>query len=152
MPRIYFAKNVKFVDFENAFEELLKVKDFNKLTLIEISKSDPRSPTSGDLEVGLQMPENQPMSDFGGILKSDFNIQEFRPEYVKIKTSGNGGWLIYSDANLPTWEAYIDGQKTEIHTANYLFKAVFVPKGEHEIIFKYPGLWGQFKYAIRNVF
>ncbi|HEY4495159.1 MAG TPA: hypothetical protein VJC01_01775, partial [Candidatus Paceibacterota bacterium] len=57
----------------------------------------------------------------------------------------------YSDANLPTWEAYIDNQPTPIYTANYLFKSVFVPKGEHEVVFKYPNLWGQFKYALKSL-
>ncbi|MEK7087172.1 MAG: hypothetical protein AAB958_00520, partial [Patescibacteria group bacterium] len=106
MPRIYFAKNVKFVNSQNAFEELLKVKDFHDLTLIESTIL---------------------MSDINNSPMSDINIVEFDSQLVKIKTSGSGGWLVYSDANLPTWEAYIGNQKTEIYTANYLFKSIFVP-------------------------
>ena len=83
---------------------------------------------------------------------NEIQTEEFKPEFVKIKTSGNGGWLVYSDANLPTWEATIDNQKTNIYTANYLFKSVFVPKGEHEITFKYPNLWEQDKYSLYNIF
>lgn len=133
MSRIYFAKNVKFVSPENVFEELLKVKDFHEMTLIEIS---PKS----------QIPDTKYQ-----IQNTKIEIETFEPQLVKIKTQG-GGWLVYSDANLPTWEAYIDGQKTEIFIANYLFKSVFVPQGEHEVIFKYPNLWGQFKYAFKNIF
>ena len=133
MPRIYFAKDVKYVDSQSAFDELLKVKDFHELTLIECAKDCPKIS----------------MSDFKNSPKSDIDI--FESQLIKIKTSGDGGWLIYSDANLPTWEAYIDNQKTSIYTANYLFKSVFVPKGEHEIIFKYPGLWEQDKYALENI-
>lgn len=129
MPRIYFAKNIKFVSPENSFEELLKVKDFNELTIIEA--------TSG----------KQQATGGGRVLTTE----TFEPQLVKIKTQG-GGWLVYSDANLPTWEAYIDGNKTEIRTANYLFKSIFVPEGAHEVVFKYPNLWGQFKYAAKNVF
>jgi len=140
MPRIYFAKNVKFVDSEKAFEELLKVKDFRELTLIECQKDCssqvPSSPDGKAIEDPRQSRDKLQVP-------SSVVIQEFKPQFIKIKTSGNG-WLVYSDANLPTWEAYVDNQKTQIYTANYLFKAVFVPKGEHEIIFKYPGLWGQF--------
>ncbi len=136
MPRIYFAKSVKFVNSENAFEELLKVKDFHNLTLIE------RETWNLEPEIQNLKPKNFQVSSF--------EIQEFQPQLVKIKTQG-GGWLIYSDANLPTWEATVDNQQTPIYTANYLFKSVFVPEGEHEIIFKYPGLWEQFKYAVKNV-
>ena len=139
MPRIYFAKNIKFADSKNAFEELLKVKDFRELTLIEATKSEFRSPTSRSPDVGLQESN------------SDFDITEFKSESAKIRTSGDGGWLIYSDANLPTWESYIDNQKTDIYTANYLFKSVFVPEGEHEVIFKYPNLWEQDKYSFKNL-
>ncbi|MBI2446576.1 MAG: YfhO family protein [Parcubacteria group bacterium] len=133
MPRIYFAKSVKFVNPENAFDELLKVKDFHNLTLIECQKDCPKSK----------------------LLISDINIElllisDINNSIVKIKTSEEG-WLVYSDANLPTWEAYIDGQKTDIYTANYLFKSVFVPEGEHEVVFKYPGLWEQDRAAFKNL-
>ena len=135
MPRIYFAKSVKFVDLNNVFSELLKVKDFQELTLIECQKDCPSTQFS-----------------IFNFQFSNIKIEEFEPEEVKIKTkSKQDGWLVYSDANLPTWEAYMDGQKTEIHTANYLFKAVFVPKGEHEIIFKYPNLWKQDIAALKSI-
>ena len=133
MPRIYFAKNVKYVASESAFEELLKVKDFHNQTLIECQA-------------------NCPVSDTGETWVSDTDISEFKSQLVKIKTKADQGkWLIYSDANLPTWEAYIGGQETQIYTANYLFKSVFIPEGEHEVVFKYPGLWRQFKYAFKNL-
>ncbi|MBU2082178.1 hypothetical protein KKH14_01995 [Patescibacteria group bacterium] len=133
MPRIYFAKEVKYIDSESAFGELLKVKDFHEVTLIECERNCPKIW----------------ISDFKNSPKSEINI--FESQLIKIKTSGDGGWLIYSDANLPTWEAYIDGQKTDIYTANYLFKSVFVPEGGHEVIFKYPGLWEQDKAALKRL-
>ncbi|MCX6813459.1 MAG: hypothetical protein NTV77_03210 [Candidatus Azambacteria bacterium] len=129
MPRIYFANNVKYVDSTSAFEELLRIKDFHELTLVECEKDCPES------ELKTQ---------------SKFIIEEFQSLLVKIKTSGSG-WLVYSDANLPTWEAYVDNQQTPIYTANYLFKSVFVPEGEHEIIFKYPSLWGQDMAALKRL-
>ena len=138
MPRIYFAKDVKYVDPIDAFKELLKVKDFHKLTLIE--RNDSSKYYSG--VIPILSPK---------VSKSDFDIVDFKSEYVKIKTFGDGGWLVYSDANLPTWETYIDNQKTEIYTANYLFKSVFVPEGEHEVVFEYPGLWGQDKAAVKSL-
>ena len=134
MPRIYFAKNVKYVNAENAFSELLKIKDFHELTLIENPKSEIRN-------------SKQILGS-----KSQIQIEEMKSEFIKIKTkTSQNQWLVYSDANLPTWEAHIDGRKTDIYTANYLFKSVLVPQGEHEIIFKYPGLWGQDKAAVKSM-
>ncbi|MEK6863032.1 MAG: YfhO family protein, partial [Nanoarchaeota archaeon] len=130
-PRIYFASGIKFTDAQSAWNELLNIKNFSNVTLIECQENCP---------------------DSGIAHKSDsITIEGFRPQEVKIKaTNTSGRWLIYSDANLPTWGVYINNQKTPIYTANYLFKSVFVPKGEHEIVFKYPNLWGQFKYAFEN--
>ncbi len=135
MPRVYFAKSAKFVDSKSVFEELLKVENFHELTLIE--NPNDQIPMSNQ----IQNPN----------AKNTIQIEEFKSELVKIKTSGDGGWLVYSDANLPTWEAYVDNQRTGIYTANYLFKSVFVPEGGHEVIFKYPGLWGQFKYSLKSL-
>ena len=136
MPRIYFAKDVKFVDSNNAFEQLLKVKDFRELTLIENPNSKIQIPNK------VQNPNS----------KNEIKIQEFKSDFVKIKVKiSNDNWLVYSDANLPTWEAYTDNQNTPVYTANYLFKSVFVPKGEHEIIFKYPNLWEQDIAALKSI-
>ncbi|MDR1305354.1 MAG: YfhO family protein [Verrucomicrobiales bacterium] len=45
--------------------------------------------------------------------------------------------LIVSDSWYPGWRAFIDGQETPLHRANYLFRGVFVPAGEHTINFTY---------------
>ena len=57
MPRIYFAKNIKIVNPESSFDELLKVKDFNELTLIECEKDCPK------LKISMSAINNFPMSD-----------------------------------------------------------------------------------------
>ena len=134
MPRIYFAKNVKFVDSAKAFEKLLEVKNFHDLTLIECQKDCSSQISNFKLQTPI------------------LEIEKFEPQLIKVKTKNNQSqWLIYSDANLLIWEAHIDNQITPIYTANYLFKSVFVPKGEHEVIFKYPGLWGQDKAVFKNI-
>jgi len=55
---------------------------------------------------------------------------------INVKT-GSNSLLFLSDAYFPEWNAYIDGEKTEILRADYAFRAVGVPSGEHEVIFKY---------------
>lgn len=45
--------------------------------------------------------------------------------------------LVLSDNFYPGWEASIDGINTKIYRANYTFRAVLVPKGEHNVIFVY---------------
>jgi len=48
-----------------------------------------------------------------------------------------GGWLVLSDAYFNGWLAQIDGADTQLYRADYNFRAVFVPAGEHTIRFRY---------------
>jgi hypothetical protein len=43
------------------------------------------------------------------------------------------GYLVVADVWYPGWRAYVDGEKSTILRANYLFKALQVPAGEHEV-------------------
>ncbi len=46
-------------------------------------------------------------------------------------------FLYISDTFYPGWKAYIDGRETLIYRANLAFRAVYVPKGNHGVVFIY---------------
>ena len=56
----------------------------------------------------------------------------------------SGKWMFVSLPYSKGWSCTIDGEKTHISKANYSFMAVFVPTGEHNIVFSYvtPGIIG----------
>jgi hypothetical protein len=133
MPRLYFANNpLFFTGTERAlFIALLETKDFTKKTFIECAECVP-SPLGKGVAHAVRT-EN-------GLL-------------VASTTSTTGGWLVYSETSLPGWIAQVDGARVPIHTANFLFQAIFVPKGEHIIEFRYVGSFALFleKYGIRKL-
>ncbi len=45
--------------------------------------------------------------------------------------------VFFSEIWYPAWKAYIDGKPTKIYRANYCFRAVAVPAGNHNIEMKY---------------
>ncbi len=45
--------------------------------------------------------------------------------------------VVVSDQFYPGWEAAVDGRRTEIRPANLAMRAVAVPDGEHELVFRY---------------
>ena len=47
------------------------------------------------------------------------------------------GFFMLSENYHPQWKATVDGEETEVYVANYLWKGVFVPAGEHEIVFTF---------------
>jgi hypothetical protein len=58
---------------------------------------------------------------------------------IEVRTSQDA-WLVLSDAGYPGWQAAVDEIDSEILHADYLFRAVRVPAGEHSITFTYESL------------
>lgn len=55
---------------------------------------------------------------------------------LEVKT-GKPAFLIIRENYHPDWKAFIDGKKTEVYRANYVFYGVFVPEGNHRVKFEY---------------
>lgn len=62
----------------------------------------------------------------------------YEPNKISFTTSSDGTALLFlSDTYYPGWKATIDGKETKIYVADYAFRAVKVPKGEHKVEFYY---------------
>ena len=55
---------------------------------------------------------------------------------IKIKTNNNT-LLVLADTYYPGWQAYLNNKEVEIERVNLLFRGIYLPKGSHEVIFKY---------------
>ena len=85
--------------------------------------------------------EEQPgitSSKQAGREQGEVNIINYSPTIIDIdvKTS-EPGFLFLSDNFYPGWKASVDNKPQEIYRANYTFRAVSVPTGEHKIRFFY---------------
>ena len=79
---------------------------------------------------GLRPKEILPMGDV--------SYRKYSPRESILKTRANKDSLLFvSEVWYPGWEAFVDGNKTEILRANSTFRAVKVPEGEHEVGFIY---------------
>lgn len=60
------------------------------------------------------------------------------PNRLRFLTrSASSGWLVLADVWYPGWQAWVDGEPVAIWRANYLFRAVPVAGGEHEVVLAY---------------
>src|SRR5262249_21492929 len=55
-----------------------------------------------------------------------FNAQAKQPAIVSV-----------SQSYYHSWEAFVDGQKTQLFRANHGFQAIEIPPGEHQISLRY---------------
>lgn len=73
------------------------------------------------------------------------HVQERGPNRLEIAIkTDRQGWLVIADTWYPGWRATLNGQAMPVWRANYLFRAMFVPAGEHRIVLCYRPLsfWG----------
>lgn len=65
-------------------------------------------------------------------------IVKDEPEEVRVWTQTScAGYLVLADTYVPGWRATVDGVAKPIRYADYAFRAVVVPPGTHEVIFRY---------------
>ena len=126
----YFPRQFMVPHAEKAEPEIIKKHlmdvDFEPLQKIYVEK---------DVDWGAK-----------GGYSADSHFEKYEDTEVVVKTEASGdGFLFLSDTYYPGWRAFVDGKETEILRANYAFRAVKVPQGVHEVVFKYQPdslMWG----------
>ncbi len=65
-------------------------------------------------------------------------ITAYAPERVVVKVeNGRAGYLMLTDANYAGWKVEVDGRLADIVDGDVLFRAVYLPAGQHEIVFTF---------------
>jgi hypothetical protein len=119
LPRTFFVPNILVIKKREEILKRLFEKGF-----------DPKRDLILEEDVG-----------YNGGGGGECKIIEYEPNRVRIEVSCDGpSFLFLSDTYYPGWEAYIDGVRTHIYRANYCFRAVRVPSGEHIVKFVYKPL------------
>lgn len=68
-------------------------------------------------------------------------ILTYKPEHIVISADlEEEGYLVLTDTYYPGWRAVIDGLDVPIHRADLLFRAVYLPAGQHRVEFVYDPL------------
>jgi uncharacterized membrane protein YfhO len=63
-------------------------------------------------------------------------IVAYEPERVRVRASlRRDGFLVLHDVHHPGWRVRVDGGDAELLRANYVFRAVRLPAGDHDVEF-----------------
>ena len=69
---------------------------------------------------------------------SSIKLVSYKPNELVYETSSpKDGIVVFSEIYYPGWQAYLDGKEVEHGRANYIFRAMNVPAGQHKIEFKF---------------
>ncbi len=130
LPNAYLVGHAKFAQSEEQALYLVHNKLFDPATEVVIESASQETSTPNEILGAVP-------SDSIGVVE----MERPSPTEVIIKAKNSqAGYLILTDTNYPGWKAYIDGQEVPILKANYLFRAVQLPPGEHIVRFVYqPG-------------
>ena len=125
LPRAFFVQNWQAVPDVDAALAIMAEPAFNpRETAVLISEQ---------FAVNSEQSNGQRLNQPG-----DAIIMDYEPERVVVYTNADEvGLLLLTDANYVGWQASVDGAPVPIETADILFKSVFVPAGEHEVVFEY---------------
>jgi hypothetical protein len=73
--------------------------------------------------------------------KAEIRVVYEHPNQLVMHVSApSQGWIVLADVWYPGWQARVDGRAALIRRANYLFRAVQVEAGEHDVVFSYQPL------------
>jgi hypothetical protein len=65
-------------------------------------------------------------------------VVEYRPNRVTVwPEPGPAGYLVLADVWFPGWTCTVDGRPAPVYRADYLFRAVELPEGDHEVVFAF---------------
>jgi hypothetical protein len=122
LPRAFFVRTAKVQD---SLQTLYAMRDgsFDPRDVVFLTKD------AQDLTSASQNPIDS---------TERIDIVKYANEDVEYKTTASADRIMFiSDTWYPNWTATVDGKETPIHKANYAFRAIKVPAGQHTVKFTY---------------
>jgi len=123
LPRFYMVGKAKYFESDDKLLEKLSSPAFDPMQEVLISGKDALNPN-------LELPMEMNREDWG------IHVSRYSPNQIEVNTSSKkDGWLVLSDTYYKGWTGFIDGETSTIRRANFNFRALYLPKGNHSVSF-----------------
>jgi hypothetical protein len=97
---------------------------------------DPRSSVILESEPKIAIVKN------GGGLNEKITWERYEANRQELLVEADSdGFLVITDSYYPGWKAYIDEEPAEIYRANFNFRTIYLPAGNHRVRFNYEPVW-----------
>jgi len=125
----------KVFDSDSLMEKYMLSKQFDHLNEVLLEKQP-------SLEI---LPTSQAVQD-------SIEVIDYSSNSIKLKVSTEkNGILWLSEIFYPAWKAKVDGKRQEILRADYVFRAIEIPVGEHTVEIYFDSKWFRIGAAISSV-
>jgi hypothetical protein len=82
--------------------------------------------------------EESPVLKPGQPGQNSVSITNYSPSKIELTVqTGQPGLLYLAENDYPGWQALVDDQPAKIYRANYSFRAIEIPEGDHQVKFVY---------------
>lgn len=115
-PRAFLTSDYKVFKNKEEFERRFFAKEFNPSKTILLEEDPPN----------LDYSNNQKLT-----------LISYTPNRVVFQAKTGKTLLFLSDVYYPGWKAFVDGESSNIYRADYAFRAIYLPKGEHKVLFTF---------------
>ena len=119
LPRAFFADSTIQLSGRKTIFDYMKSGRFNPRRLAIVEEKAPFAV--------------QPAGD------NSVRVTEYDIHTIKLSASvRNPGFLVLSEVYYPSgWKAFVNGRDSKIYKTNYILRGLFLPPGDHEIVFKF---------------
>ena len=126
LPHAYLVSQCTVIKSEKTYKKVLQSKTFNPEKILLLDE-EPKDYSCEEKEVPA--------------IQEPVRIDSYKSNEVELTINARERKLLFlSDSYYPGWKAYINGKKTPIYRANYLFRAIVVESGESQVRFEYDPL------------
>lgn len=130
VPRAFLVDRCRQVSSPQEALNQITASDFDPRKQIIVESNKKTSNKSADEQASQQNLES-----------AYHEVESFEtpnPNTIKISSKTKSpSWLVLTDIHYPGWNAYVDGQKTEIKHADFAFRGLKLSAGAHQIVFSY---------------
>ncbi len=119
LPRAFFVKKIRYFPDNRAIFNFIKNKTFDYKNEILLKR-----------EKNIISLTNNSVN----IRNGKIFLKRINPSYLLINLYTPADcWLFISETYFPGWKAELDKKEIKIYEADYIFRAIFVPKGRHQL-------------------
>ena len=132
LPRAFIVHNAKVLPSDKVLDYLVNTQ-FSPEDVVVLEENV--NIRSGFTESKSQRGnEGSTLADEGQLLEESCRIVFYAKDNMIVKARlKKPGYLVLSEIDYPGWNAYIEKERVNILTANYIFRTIPLPTGDHTV-------------------